>query len=448
MTVLDFTAIAEPDIERSVLAACMIEPHLAEDVFHTIEPGDFSSESHRLIAEAAKDLALEGSGCDFVSVTAHLRRNEKLEQVGGVSYVSSMLDALPDFPNAVYHAKLIREASIRRKLGEVVTRARHRCLDTQQAINETITELVAETLDLVGDGQGADSGFQPLGPTVDRYLQRSFEIRDGERPRDRITTGIAPLDRRLSIEPGSLTTIAGGTGSGKTALALQCGLHAAENHGAVALFSLEVGRGQLAGRALASRLPRSVNLSSFDLAGGSYPERVKESISIAAERVRALPVFVDDKPGTTSAEMRLSLRRLARFTPVSVVIVDYLQLIRSASRNRSREREVAQISSDLLMMARETNVPVIALSQLSRQHQHEKREPALRDLRESGSLEQDANNVLLIGYPSDEDSKDRNLYVAKQRGGETFAVRVTFDKRAGVFTPIDTRFDGMTEVGR
>ncbi len=426
------------EAEESVIGAVLRSTTAADEVFDRLDAEDFYVPAHRTIFAAMRRLYDGNQPIDTVTVVDRLHRANDLERAGGAGFVVGFWDAVPSAANVDYYIEVVEEHALRRgmldasrKIAELATN-----LDTEV---ESVLDEAEQTMLGVAEKRVGD-GLQELGSLLSKVLERLEEVETEGLDVTGLPTGLVDLDRKLGgLQPSTLIVVAGRPGMGKSALAMNIASHVAINHGPVAYFSMEMSPTEIAYRWLGSE----ARVDSMKLRSGlgrGDSTRMWSQLVDATARLYKVPLLADERSRTVG-DIRSKCRRLKRKGGLELVVVDYMQLMHSRGRE-NRQQEIAQISLNLKSLARELNVPVIAVSQLNRavEARQDKR-PQLGDLRESGAIEQDADVVLMIyrdeyHYP---DSKERGIaeiIVAKQRAGPTGKVKATFAEKF-------TRFDNL-----
>ena len=427
------------EAEQSVLGGIMIENDAINRVVEFVEPDDFYRESHRKIFRAMLEISEKGEPIDLVTLGDLLRAKSELEDVGGSTYLSLLVDGIPTAANSASYAKIIRERSILRR------------------VIQGATQMVSQGYEATGDiEQFLDQCEKTIFDIAQKRIKQSFfAIKDlvkagykmieqmAER-RDMVTgvpTGYLEFDRLTAgLQNSDLIIIAGRPSMGKTAFALNIASHAAlYKKVSCAIFSLEMSKEQLVQRMLCME----ARIDSSKLRGGFLTEHDWPKLSHAAGELSEAPLYIDDTPAINILEMRAKCRRLQKEHGLGLVIVDYLQLMRGLTTSDNREREISEISRSLKALAKELHIPVIALSQLNRMVENRRPpKPILADLRESGAIEQDAD---LIAFLYREEVYDREtvnrgiaeIIIGKQRNGPVGEVRLAF-------LPQFTRFENLS----
>ena len=434
-----------PEAEASVLGGMLIDGEAAARVVDFIDDSMFYREAHRRLFRAMARLFERGGVIDPITVSEELKKVGELEGAGGLDYLASLLDAVPTAANIEYHARIVRDKAILRRLidaGQTIVRDVY---DPGEREVGEILDQAEQRVFNVSQSRGRE-GFvwikEVLWPTFEQ-IEQLQEIPDGV---SGLATGFQELDRMTTgLQPGDLTIVAGRPSMGKTSWVLNVAQFVAiEREVPVAIFSLEMSKEQLVQRFLcAEARVDALKLRRGRLAGDEYPRLAR-----AAGHLNAAPIWIDDSPTGNVLEMKAKARRLKAESDLGLVVVDYMQLMTGSTRKESRVQEVSEISRGLKALARELEVPLIALSQLSRApEQRTDRRPQLSDLRESGSIEQDADIVMFLYRPeyyhgpSDKDGNSlegkAELIISKQRNGPTGTVDLFFHKTY-------TRFDSVS----
>jgi replicative DNA helicase len=419
----------EPDAERAVLGAILLDPASLLQVLEKLGGGEFYLESHRIVYEACAELHRRGQAADLLTVTNHLREEGLLERVGGASYLSSLVDALPDVANVVHYAEIVHDKHVKRQLIATAQRILTTCSLDQGEAREAV-ELAQRDVYRIAEDTLAE-GLIHVRSLADRELTNLEESRSSHSTLTGTDTGIVRLNELTSgLQRKDLVILAARPSMGKTSLALNICAHAAiRGNLKVAVFSLEMAAEQLVRRLLASE----ARVDQRRLATGYLAKSDWPKLTMAAQALRDVNLWIDDSPSTTVLELSAKARRLKQEQGLDLVMVDYMQLMSGGTRFNSRHEEVSSISRGLKAVAKELDVPMLVLSQLSRQPERRggDHRPQLSDLRESGSIEQDADVVMFIVRPSmyDEDVEDprrAELIIAKQRNGPVGQIDLVF----------------------
>lgn len=429
------------EAEQSVLGAMMIEREAISKVSEILRPEDFYREAHRLIFNAMMELFNKNEAVDLVTVVEILRRDEKLEGAGGIAYVSALANSVPTAANVMYHARIVEEKALLRQLINTATNVAGMGYEA----NEEVTVIMdkAEKMILEVANRKAGQEFASIKNIIFDVFDKVSELYSSKGGITGLPTGFKDLDKLTSgLQPSDLILIAARPSMGKTAFVLNIAQNIAiKEKKAVAFFSLEMSKEQLVQRMLCAEAP----IDAQRLRIGELENNDWDKLVRAADRLAAAPIFIDDTAGITVMEMRSKARRLKIEHDLQLIIIDYLQLMQGSagsSRSENRQQEISEISRSLKALARELKVPVIALSQLSRGvESRQVKKPMLSDLRESGSLEQDADIVAFIyreDYyePETERKNITDIIVAKHRNGPVDSVQLFFHKQFTKFSDL------------
>ncbi len=441
---LEKTLPASLEAERSILGAILLDDKAVLAVFEILKPQDFYLDSHRRIFENMLQLMNISRPIDLVTLQDELQRANELESVGGAAYLASLTDGLPRAMNIEYYAEIVREKSTLRRLIQISNETMALSYQDEESAQEILQHVETAIFDIAK--QQFRSGFSSISHVVGDVFKQIEELSNRKVPITGLETGFADLDRlTLGMHPSDLIIVAARPGLGKTSLCLNIAEHVAiRKHKAVGIFSLEMSKEQLVRRLLCSE----ARIDAHRVNTGYLSKEDWRHLSRASGDLSETKIFIDDAASISVAELRTKSRRLSLEHGLDLIIVDYLQLMAgSTQRYENRTQEISQISRGLKGIAKELKVPLIAVSQLSRAIESrtgEHRRPQLSDLRESGSIEQDADLVLFIyredaNNPNDESKGlEAELIISKQRNGPTGTVRVAFSRQF-------TRFDDVTD---
>ena len=422
------------EAEQAVLGAVLIEGNAINQVLEIVARDDFYKESHKKIFDAMIELDRAGKPIDILTLFDYLKsRGQLLEEVGGSSYLTYLTEVVPSTVNVEYYARLVKEKAILRKL--VITATDIAKSGYQDGIDvDDFLNRAEQSIFNIGEHKIKPS-FYETRELAAKALEIIEALHEKKELITGIPTGFEKLDHMTSgLQPTDLIIVAARPGLGKTSFCLNIATHASLEHGAsIGIFSLEMSKEQLMLRMLSSEA--KVNYSN--IRSGYIKNEDLEKLVRAADKYRKAKIYVDDTPAIGILELRAKARRCKREKGLELIMVDYLQLMRgTGGRAETREREIAEISASLKALAKELEVPIIAVSQLSRQTEaRADRRPQLSDLRESGALEQDADVVIFIhradAYrtkPEDKEKKDgiAEIIVGKQRNGPTGTVKLAF----------------------
>ncbi|WP_088922056.1 replicative DNA helicase [Granulosicoccus antarcticus] len=422
------------EAEQAVLGCLMLEASEAFDkVAETVGEVDFYQHNHRLIFRAISALATEGRHPDVVTVTGWLQTHGNLEDSGGLNYIGALVEVTPSASNVKAYAEIVRERSVLRQLISVANEIADSAYDadgrtSKDLLDEAETKVFA-IADQTAKGAG---GFQDIKSVLSGAIERINLLFESDAAITGLSTGFTELDEKTSgLQKADLVIVAGRPSMGKTTFAMNIAENAAmEADAPVAIFSMEMPAEQL-GMRMISSLGRVElqKLRTGRLGEQDWP-RITSAITLLNQKRN---VYIDDSPGLTPTDLRARCRRLAREHGLSLIVIDYLQLMTVANSGESRTNEISEISRSLKSLAKELQVPVIALSQLNRSlEQRPDKRPVMSDLRESGAIEQDADVIMFIYRdevynPDDEASKGRaEILIRKQRNGPIGSVNLTF----------------------
>ena len=439
------------DAEMAVLGSMLIEKEAITKAIDLVNENDFYKESHRHVFLAARDLYLENQAVDVITVAEKLKKNKLFEDMGAAAYLASLINSVSTSANVEYYAGIVRDKSVLRQLinagSSIVATAYNEKVPAEEILDQSESVLFAIAQ------RRAARGFTPISSLIHPTLENLEKLHTDKRDVPGLRTGFADLDKMTAgLQPSELIILAARPSMGKTALALNIAEHVAlVEKKPVAPFSLEMSKESLMMRLLCS----AARVNSHMTRQGIISTQNWSKLTTVASRLAEAPIYIDDSSSLSVLELRARARRLATELKVqgkelSLVMIDYIQIMRGSGRVESRQQEISEISRSLKGLARDLNVPVIALSQLSRKPEEKGREgkPQLSDLRESGAIEQDADVVAFIyreGYYKREDpdkEKSATLIIGKQRNGPTGEINLVFEKDC-------TRFEDFTrmEVG-
>ncbi|MDQ3806161.1 MAG: replicative DNA helicase [Acidobacteriota bacterium] len=429
-----------PEAERAVLGAVILDNAVVNQAIELLRPEDFYQRAHQFVFRAMIGLSERGSEINPILLGEELRREGALEQTGGIAFISELTYGLPHFTNVAAYAKVIKDKSLMRQLVKVANKITSEALEEEDEAQVILDH--AEAMIFALADERTRQGFAHIKPVADQLLEKVQEMAGRSAMLTGLATGFSELDTMTSgLQPSDLIIVAARPSMGKTSLCLTLAQNAAIQAGAVVgIFSLEMSKESLVMRMLCSE--GRVDAHRFRSGYLSRDEWAR--LAGALGTLADARIYIDDTPGISVLEMRAKCRRLAAEQKrLDLVVVDYLQLMSGSSRRvESRQQEVSQISRELKGLAKELNVPLVALSQLSRAPEaRSDHRPQLSDLRESGSIEQDAD---LVGFIYREEQYNRTeenagiaeLIIAKQRNGPTGTVKLAFLKEF-------TRFENM-----
>ena len=418
------------EAEQALLGTILIQDKSLLKIVEILSPDDFYRDANKVVFEAMVSLFERREPHDLVTVTNLLRNQNRLDRIGGATYLTSLTDVIPFTGALVHHANIIRQKAVLRKLIRTSSDVAARCYDAQDDI-ETLVDDAEQAIFEIAQAR-KKQGFEPMSRIVPKAFERVTRLAERKEHITGVSTGYTDLDRMTAgLQPSDLIILAGRPSMGKTSMVINIAQHAAViDRIPTAVFSLEMSREQLAMRMLCS----VGRIDAQSLRTGRLMENDWPKLTRATGILSEAPIHIDDTAGMTVLEMRAKARRLKSEHDIGLIVVDYLQLMQGSAKAGNRTEEVGDISRSLKAMAKELDVPVIALSQLNRslESRTDKR-PQLSDLRESGALEQDADVIMFIYrdevYNKADDNPNRGLaelIVGKQRNGPIGTVKLTF----------------------
>jgi replicative DNA helicase len=425
------------EAERSILGAILLDNAVCNQAIELLRRDDFFLESHRRIFDKMIALSERLMPIDLITLSDELRRAGEFEQIGGATYIASLIDGVPRTDTIEPYAKLVKSKSMLRKLISASNQIIALAFEEEDETDLIIDKAEQMIFQIAEDR--ARQGFQYVGDVAHRRLEQIEQMAGRPEMITGVPTGFTDFDRMTSgLQRQELIVIAARPSMGKTALALNMAQYASKNANVVGIFSLEMSAEQLVSRLLCSE----ARVDAHRLRTGYLNREEWARLADALRRLCETKVYIDDTPGVGVLEMRAKSRRLKAEHGLDLLVIDYLQLMAGRGRIESRQQEVSQISRDLKTLAKELDVPVVALSQLSRApEQRSEHKPQLSDLRESGAIEQDSDVVCFIYReelynPTDENQGTAELIIGKQRNGPTGSVPLAFLKEF-------TRFENM-----
>jgi len=436
------------EAEQAVLGSILLKDKAFSTVLEIIGGNDFYKVAHRIIFEALVDLFEKNEPQDLLTLSNLLNDQNKLEEIGGIAYLTSLTSIVPVTANIASYAKIIRQKSILRQLIQVNSDIAARCYEEQGDIDILVDEAEQAIFDIAG----AKSSQHFIA--VKHIVPKAFETVENLFKRKELITGVPTgyydIDRiTAGLQPSDLIILAARPSMGKTAFAMNIAQHAAmiEKIG-VAIFSLEMSKEQLVMRLLSSvGKIDSQRIRTGRLQNDDWP-KLTRAVGMLSEA----PIYIDDTPAVSVLEMRAKVRRLASQFDIGLVVVDYLQLMQGRGNTENRTQEISDISRSLKALAKEHHIPVLALSQLNRglESRTDKR-PMMADLRESGAIEQDADVICFIYrdevYNKSEDNPNKGsaeVIIGKQRNGPTGMVKLTFLKEFTMFENMSAKSEYET----
>jgi replicative DNA helicase len=420
------------DAERSILGAILLDNNSINAAIESVRPDDFFLQQHRNVFNHMIALAEAQQAIDLVTLTEELHRRGELESSGGAPYLASLVDGMPRVSNIEHYARIVKEKAVLRNLIHATHNIQQRAFEGEDGADAILDNAESSIFALAEDRVKA--GLLPIKDIVRDNFERLEKIFREGRSITGLSTGYGELDKLLSgLQPSELIILAARPSQGKTALALNLAENIALRSGLpVAVFSLEMSKESLLQRLVAS----VAQVDAHKFRSGHLNREDWRRMTEALGAISAAPLWVDDAGSTSVLEIGAKARRLKRDKGLSLLVVDYLQLISGRGRFNSRQEEVASISRGLKGLAKELQIPVLVLSQLSRAPERDERGPQLSDLRESGAIEQDADVVMFIYRPNffnlnatPEERDMADILIAKQRNGPTDKVKFVFRSR-------------------
>lgn len=436
------------EAEQAVLGAVFLEPEALQRAIERLIPEDFYRTTHERIFRVMLELSERGEPVDLVTVTSELQKRKLLEEVGGVTYLSDLAGSVPTAANVDYYSQMIEEKSLLRRLIRAATDIAAESYTSEQDVEEILDEAEKRILEVSNRSNIGD--FSPIKEILVEAYDNIEMLHNRKDDITGIPSGFIELDRiTAGFQRNDFIVVAARPSVGKTAFALNISQNVAiKTNENVAIFSLEMGAQQLVMRMLCAE----GNIDSQRLRTGKLTPEDWEKLTMAMGSLSNAGIFIDDTPGIRVSDIRAKCRRLKQEKGIGMVVIDYLQLILGSYRQgENRQQEVSEISRSLKALARELEVPVIALSQLSRgvESRQDKR-PMMSDIRESGSIEQDADIVAFLYRDDyyDKESENENMIeiiIAKQRNGPTGTVELAFIKEYNKFVNMD-RFHDESDI--
>lgn len=432
------------EAEQAVIGSMLIDPSCIPDIIDLLRPEDFYAEENRRIFETIYSMFTDSQRIDAVTVLNELKINGSYDDAGGREYIGQLMDLTPTAAGVTEYAHIIRDKSMLREIASAGSDIQAMAFEGAGAAGD-IAEAAEQKIYAVRHGREVQ-GLAPIKSIIMDVYDRLDELAQSDSKLPGLPTGFHDLDRRLTgLNKSDLILIAARPGMGKTAFALNVALNAAkESKKDVVLFQLEMSKDQLASRLLS----QEAHVDSQKLKTGDLEPDDWTNIARAANALAKTHIYVDDNPAITVAEIKAKCRRLG--DNLGLICIDYLQLMQSGKRTDSRVNEIGEISRAMKIMAKELNVPVICLSQLSRAvEKREDKRPMLSDLRESGAIEQDADIVLFIyrdDYYNDqsEDKNNAEIIIAKNRHGSTGSIMLQWRGEFTTFYNLDRIHDDST----
>ena len=427
--------------EQATLGSIILDKESILSCIEILKPDDFYRNAHQTIYQCALDLFEKNQAVDLITLTEELKRRKQLDEIGGASYLTSLMGSVPTAANVIYYAKIVEEKAILRKLINHATQIVTMGYEEQEDARVLLDK--AENLIFDVSQQKVEHSFSPIKELLTESFEKIEDLYHSDNFITGVPSGFIEFDEiTTGFQPSELIIVAGRPSMGKTAFCLNIAQYAAMQHKIpVAIFSLEMSKAQIVQRMLCSE----ARIDTHALRRGTMPEDDWPKLSMAAGRLSAAPIYIDDTAGISPLEIKAKARRLKAKNDLGLILIDYMQLIQTGLKIENRQQEISQISRSLKGLARELNVPVIAVSQLSRAvEQRSVQRPRLSDLRESGAIEQDADLVVFLyreEYYKPKTSKKgiAEAIISKQRNGPTGTLELTFLKEY-------TRFENLAKI--
>jgi replicative DNA helicase len=449
-TVADRLPPHDIDAERAVLGSILIDPDAFLRVSTFLAPADFYLERHAWVFESIKELYERRQPADILFVRDDLERKGRLEELGGDAYLTGLTLAVPTSVNVEHYAQNVANKAVRRRLIDSAGQIARLAYDEDSELDEVVDRSESTVFKVTGDQRQAKKQNTHISDVMGRYVDRVEYLQQHRGQIVGIPTGLTNLDRLLGgLQNTDMVVLAARPGMGKTSMALNVALNAAKRwQKRVGIYSLEMSDLQLVQRLVASES----GIDSRRLQMGDIKDDEWSMFIHATSLISGLPIFIDDTPAISALELRSKVRRLQAEHGLDLLIVDYLQLMRGEDRrNQNREQEVSYISRSVKGLAKELNIPILALSQLSRECEGRKdKRPILSDLRDSGSIEQDADVVIFLYLdevynPDTQFPNIAEVIVSKHRNGPTGVFSVYFKKHVTQFVDLEVRKQPLYE---
>jgi len=447
------------EAEMALLGSVMLRPDAIYEIIDIVVPQSFYFEKHRLIFETMLELFGKHQPIDILSLSSRLKEKEQLERLGGTTYLTELSNTVPSSANIKHYAEIVMKKHMMRQLIEASEHLSHLGFNEAGELEEILDQAEKRIFDITQHFAGS-AKFRDLSPLLHDAFERFEKLSSAEHELRGVPTGFKSLDDILGgFQKSDLIIIAARPSVGKTSLAIDIARRTASEHQTpVGIFSLEMSADQLVDKIVAaqSKTDNSVIRKGVRTQHGTWREDVFKNIRDALDDLSRTPIYIDDQAGNTIMKMRSAARKLKIEKGLKLLVVDYLQLMApsSARANDSTVQQITEISRSLKHLARELDIPVIALSQMSRAIETRGGKPKLSDLRDSGSIEQDADAVIFI-HSGDDDIRDesgrikdvqrKELIIAKHRNGPLGSVILDFHTRFSSFVEIDYSNYGKTE---
>ena len=428
------------EVEQSLLGGLLVDPEAINKVADIVAAPDFYRDAHGKIYDLMVHLSERNDAIDMITVSSLAKDRGILDTIGGITYLNTLVDLMPSAANIAYYAKIVREKSLVRSLIKAATEIIEKGYNAETQIDTYIDE--AEKLIFEVSENKLKKSFLPIGDFIHDSIKLIERLYKKKQSVTGVPTGFTDLDRLTSgLQPSDLIIVAGRPSMGKTAFSMNIAQYVSTLHEKpvpVGIFSMEMSKEQLVTRLLSSES----EIDHSKLRTGTFSGEEWPKLATAAGKLTEARMFIDDSPALTVMELRARARRLKKEHGVGLIVIDYLQLMRGRAGADRREQEISEISRFLKALAKELNIPVIAISQLNRApeaREKENKRPRLSDLRESGAIEQDADVILFI-YRDEVYNKDREenkgiaeVIIGKQRNGPQDTVTLSFIDRCATF---------------
>lgn len=418
------------EAERAIIGSILIDSSVMNKIGDILKPEYFYDNRNKTLYEFIVKLYTKGKNIDVITLNAELSKKNKVKQAGGAEYLSEIIAEIPTSANAKDYAEIVRESAIRRQLITFGAKLDESARLENEELNDILNDLEKNLFSISNDSSSTD--FYDAATLLELQIKKADEYAKSPDGMRGLPSGIKSLDKILGgFHKSDLVIIAARPSVGKSAFSFDIARHAAVEHGkTVAIFSLEMPAIQVIERMLAQQ----INVSLWNLRMGKMSPEDYQKYSVGAGKIAESKIFVDDTPGINIMQLRTKARKLMLEHNLDLILIDYLQLMQGSSRNMdNRAQEIAEISRSLKILARELNIPVLALSQLNRAVENrQERIPQLSDLRESGSIEQDADLVIFLGRDINEEIDESNpvfkvdVFIAKHRNGPTGKIKLKF----------------------
>lgn len=426
------------DAERSVLGAILIDTEALSKVADILEPQSFYSPQHTLIYEAIIALYQQAKPLDVVTLTNQLKKVNKLDQAGGSAYLSELIASVPTSAHLTEYASIVRENSIRRNMISLAGKMDESARQELRKLDDILDEVETSLFSLAKDNTQKD--FLTAAELIEKHFEITEEYSRNPNALRGMPTGLRDIDGILGgLHRSDLIIVAARPSVGKSSFAMDIGRHAAVEDGkSVAIFSLEMPALQVMQRILSQQ----INVSLWDIRMGQLTDAGYARLAEGADKLSRSRIFVDETPGLSAMQLRSKARKLMLEHGLDLIVIDYLQLMQGNGRTDNRVQEISEISRSLKLLARELEVPIVALAQLNRSvESRTDRVPQLSDLRDSGSIEQDADIVMFLSreklFNPESNSDKADVFVAKHRNGAIGKVELRFVEENTKFVDIN-----------